>query len=114
MFLMNRGNSGSLGRAFVGSVAWIARWNRVLDSTERATARTNGPLDPSLSSGLVLCWANQQDYSASALTPVGRSTHADGDMPPNVGLGDTQSDALTTSASTGGQTAPSINFAIEL
>lgn len=87
MFLMNRPSASSLGRAFVGSIAWVARWNRVLNSTELSDARTKGPL--AVPSGLVLCWANQQDYSASALDPGGnRSAHVDGDMPPNLGLGD--------------------------
>jgi hypothetical protein len=108
LFLMNRGGSGSLGREFVGSVAYIARWNRVLNSTERTSVRTNGPL--SVPSGLILCWANDQDYSTNALTATARSTRVTGDTPTNDLLGnesDTTAPTLTspTATATGSTTA---------
>ena len=84
LFLMNRGNSGNLAREFVGDVGYIARWNRVLNSTEITSVINDGPL--SVPSGLILCWANQADLSPSAITPAGRSTHVDGSMPPNTAL----------------------------
>jgi len=86
LFLMNRGNAGNLGREFVGDVGYIARWNRVLNSTEMTSVFNNGPL--SVPSGLILCWANQADLSTNAITPAGRSTHVDGSTPPNTALGD--------------------------
>lgn len=85
LFLMNRGNSGALGRAFVGSVAYIARWSRALTEGELTEAKTNGPLN--VPSGLTLLWANNQDYSTNAITPVARSTFVAGDLPPNLALG---------------------------
>jgi Concanavalin A-like lectin/glucanases superfamily len=85
LFLMNRGPSGSLGREFVGDIAYIAIWNRVLNNTERNTVMTSGPLD--VPSGLLLCWANQQDYGPNAYTPTARSTFVAGTLPPNTSLG---------------------------
>lgn len=84
LFLINRGNAGTLGRAFVGDFAYAARWNRVLTAAERAHARFHGPL--SVPSGLILLWANDQDYSSSALTAAARSTRVEGALPPNTNL----------------------------
>lgn len=105
LFLLNR---VGLGREFIGDVGYIARWNRVLTSTERTTVRTNGPLD--VPSGLILCWANQQDYSTNAITPTARSTFVAGSTPPNTALGgsaDTTAPILTvpTGTATGATTA---------
>lgn len=99
MFLLNRGNSGNLGRALIGNAAWIARWNRVLDQTEIDSVVDNGPL--SVPSGLILCWANGQDYSSLALSPAGRSTRVAGSAPPNTALGDSggYTPAITEAAS---------------
>jgi len=72
-------------RAFQGDVAYVATWNRVLDTTELETVRAGGPLD--VPGGLVLLWANQADLSPSAITPVARSTFVAGELPPNTSLG---------------------------
>lgn len=91
LFLMNR---AGLSREYFGSIGYIAMWSRVLNSTERSDARTNGPL--TVPSGLVLCWANQQDYSTYAVTPVSRSTFAAGDFPPsNTALGSSGSASIS-------------------
>lgn len=73
-------------RATLGSHAYLAIWNRVLSDAEVLQAKTEGPL--SVPSGLVLCWANGQDYGPYNITPVARSTFAAGDLPPNTALGD--------------------------
>lgn len=78
-------NRGGLDRACYGSYAYMAIWNRELSEAEIAQAYADGPL--SVPSGLVLCWANGQDYSTNAITPTARSTFAAGDMPPNTALG---------------------------
>jgi len=96
LFLLNRGDSGNLGREFVGDNGYIARWNRVLNSTERANVIANGPL--SEPSGLILCWANDQDYSTNAITAAGRSTRVTGGTPTNTALGGT---GTTVAPSTG-------------
>lgn len=85
MFLLNRGNSGALGRELVGEVAYVSRWNQALNSTRINNAISTGPLNEP--SGLILCWANGQDYSPLALTPVARSTRVAGSAPPNTALG---------------------------
>lgn len=94
IFLLNRGDAATLGREFIGDVAYIARWNRALNSTEITTAYTSGPRD--VPSGLILCWANGQDYSTLALTPVARSTRVAGSAPPNTALGGGGSGATVT------------------
>ncbi len=81
-FLMNR---FGLGREFVGDIAWVAVWDRVLSSDERGSARTNGPL--SVPSGLVLAWANQADLGPNGLTATTRSTHVAGGTPTSDVLG---------------------------
>lgn len=84
VFLMNR---FGLGREVIGDVAWIAVWDRVLNSTERATVTngTNGPLD--VPTGLVLLFANDADLSANAFTYASRSTRVTGTTPTNTALG---------------------------
>ena len=81
-FLLNR---AGLARAFVGDVAYVAVWDRVLSPAELVTAQNSGPLD--VPSGLVLLWANQQDLGPNAITPAGRSTFVAGSLPPNTNLG---------------------------
>lgn len=81
-YLMNR---AGLGREFVGDVAYIAVWDRVLSLAELQNAQNNGPL--SEPTGLVLLWANQADLSQNALTATGRSAYAAGSLPPNTELG---------------------------
>lgn len=81
-YLMNR---FGLGREFVGDIAWIAVWDRVLSSDERGSARTNGPL--SVPSGLVLVWANQADLGPNGLTETTRSTFVAGGAPTSDVLG---------------------------
>lgn len=93
LFLMNRGNAATLGRDFLGDLAYVARWNRVLSTGELANVRANGPL--AVTSGLILCWANDQDYSANALTPSARSTRVTGGAAPNTALGDATATTLT-------------------
>ncbi|MBK8399953.1 MAG: hypothetical protein IPL29_02435 [Propionivibrio sp.] len=85
LFLMNRGNSGALTRDFIGDIGYIARWDRVLTSTELTDVRANGPLY--VPSGLILCWANNQDYSTNAITATARSTRVTGSTPTNTALG---------------------------
>ncbi|MBK7357559.1 M14 family zinc carboxypeptidase [Propionivibrio sp.] len=93
LILLNR---NSLNRAIVGDVYYISRWSRVLNWTELQNVFTNGPLaEPT---GLILCWANQQDYSTLALTPTSRSTFVAGGAAPNTVLGP---DSATVSSSTG-------------
>ena len=82
MVLMNR---EGLARAFIGDIAYIAVWNRVLTLSELITAQNDGPLN--VSTGLVLLWANQQDLSPNALAPTIRSTYVAGALPPNTNLG---------------------------
>lgn len=82
--LMNR---EGLGREFVGDVAWIAVWDRVLTTTEMNLARSDGPLE--VPSGLVMLWANQEDLGPNSLTPTARSTYVAGALPPNTALGGT-------------------------
>lgn len=85
LFLMNRGAAGNLGREFNGDLAYIACWDRILDSTAKANVRANGPLaEPS---GLILCWANQVDNSSNSIVPTARATHVNGSLPPNLALG---------------------------
>lgn len=102
VFLMNR---YGLGREFTGDYAYIAVWDRVLTLTELRNAQNNGPL--SESSGLVLLWANEQDYSTNALTPSARSTFVAGSLPPNVALGGTDTTEPTLTSPTGTATGES-------
>ncbi len=81
-FLMNR---FGLGREFVGDIAWVAVWDRVLSADERGSARTNGPL--SVPSGLVLAWANQADLGPNGLTATTRSSFVAGGTPTSDVLG---------------------------
>lgn len=90
-------NRVGLGREFVGEVAYIAFWNRVLSSTERATVRATGPLD--VPSGLVYCYANGIDNGPSAYTLSSRSTFVAGSTPPNTALGGSTAAALAGAAS---------------
>lgn len=60
---------------------------------EISQAYTEGPL--SVPDGLVLCWANDQDYGPYALTPTARSTFAEGVLPPNINLGESGPVELT-------------------
>lgn len=80
-FLMNR---FGLGREFVGDIAWLAVWDRVLSADERASARAYGPL--TVQTGLVLAWANQADLGPLALSATTRSSYVAGALPPNVNL----------------------------
>lgn len=89
-FLMNR---AGLGREFVGKLFYLAVWNRILTAGERVTVRATGPLD--VPSGLVLCYANGQDYSTFAHPVVGRSTLVNGGVPPNTALGGSSAVSLT-------------------
>lgn len=82
VFLMNR---TGLGREFVGDLAYVAVWSGVLNSTQRANVRNNGPL--SEPTGLKLLWANDQDYSTNAFTASARSTRVTGSTPTNTALG---------------------------
>ncbi len=99
LFLMNRGNASALARDWIGDVGYIARWNRVLNSTERATVRSDGPL--AVPSGLILCWANNQDYSSNALTPTARTTFVAGSTPTNTALGGSTDGSVTGGTGTG-------------
>lgn len=78
-------NRTGLGRHWIGDVAYVAAWNRVLSDIERATVRTNGPLD--VPSGLVFCFANGQDYGPNAVAVVDRTAQVAGSTPTNTNLG---------------------------
>ncbi|MFT3964142.1 hypothetical protein [Propionivibrio sp.] len=91
-------NRPGLGRGIIGDTAYVAVWNRVLSDSDRATVRANGPL--SVASGLVFCFANDQDYSTNALTYADRSTRVTGSTPTNTALGTLATDA-TASGGTG-------------
>lgn len=93
LFLMNRGDSTALSREVIGDLGYIARWNRVLSTAELTSVYNDGPL--TVPSGLILCWANQQDYSVNTITPVARSTFVAGGAMSNTALG---GDTYTLSA----------------
>jgi hypothetical protein len=99
--LLNRHNRG---RAFVGAVAYIAWWNRVLTLSELLVAQAEGPL--SVPVGLILCWANGQDYGPHALTPTARTVFVAGALPPNTDLGgggvELEGDATATVSASAG------------
>lgn len=59
------GNREGTDRTFNGVIYYVARWNRVLPLAELRRAQRDGPL--SVPDGLVLCWANNQDYSQTRL-----------------------------------------------
>lgn len=82
LFLLNR---VGLGRHFEGATAYIARWSPALSPARRANAIANGPL--SEPDGMLVCWANQQDYGPQGLVAISRSIHAAGALPPNLELG---------------------------
>lgn len=109
-YLMNR---DGLGREFVGDVAYVAVWDRVLSLSELQNAQNNGPL--SESTGLVLLWANQADLGPNSLTETGRSTYAAGAIPPNTALGgsvavDLAGDATATASATAELASNSVNL----
>lgn len=91
LYLMNRGDSGSLAREFIGDVAYWAFYDAVLDSTQITNATTNGPL--SESTNLICVVANGTVYSGpqdsgNTITITARSTAVDGALPPNTDLGE--------------------------
>lgn len=83
MYLMNR---LGLLRAYVGDIAYIAMWERVLSPAELVTAQNSGPL--SLPSGLLFVYANGQIYDPNnkGITIANRSARVTGALPPNVTL----------------------------
>ncbi len=96
LYLLNR---EGLDRSLTGDVAYIARWNRVLSLAELQTAQADGPL--SVPDGLILCWANEQDYGPKGYVPVARTAFVAGALPPNLNLGgDTTAPILTSPAGT--------------
>lgn len=90
LYLMNR---QELDRSFTGDFAYFAIWSRVLNATERATVRADGPL--SVPDGLVLVYANQSDLGPNELAISARTTYVAGALPPNTALGG----GVTSSAS---------------
>jgi hypothetical protein len=86
LWLFNRPGAA---RALLGSHAYLAIWSRVLSDAEVATAVADGPL--SVPDGLVLCWANGQDYSPHNIVPIARSAFVAGELPPNTALGESTS-----------------------
>lgn len=107
LYLFNR---QGLDRHYAGDIAYIARWNRVLTLTELRQAQNDGPL--SVPDGLILCWANGQDYGPSAYTPVARATLVEGELPPNTALGGEQ--GLQASVSASASATGSLTTAISL
>lgn len=107
VFLLNR---TGLGRHVLGDVAWVARWNRVLNSTELTTVRNSGPL--AVSSGLILCFANGQDYGPNAVSVSGRTTQVAGSTPTNTAMGD--SSTTTISATPGNAVAAGTTAAVNI
>lgn len=59
------GNRSGGAYTFNGTIYYVARWNRVLSIDALRQAQMFGPL--SVPDGLVLCWANNQDYSPTRL-----------------------------------------------
>lgn len=107
LYLFNR---QGLDRHFQGDVAYIARWNRALTLTELRQAQNDGPL--SVPDGLILCWANGQDYGPNAYTPVARAPLVEGELPPNTALGGEQ--GLQASVSASASATGSLTTAISL
>ena len=104
VFLLNR---TGLGRSVLGDVGYVARWNRVLSGAERTTVRADGPL--AVPSGLILCFANGQDYSSNAVSVSGRTTQVAGSTPTNTALGPTDT---TISATVGNAVAAGITASV--
>ncbi len=53
---------------FNGTIAYVARWNRILALAELLQAQRLGPI--SVPQGLILCWANGRDYGPYAIKPT--------------------------------------------
>lgn len=74
-----------LPSAFRGNLAYLARWSRVLTTSELQQAIDNGPL--SVPDGLIFCFANGIDNGPLALSFTTTGTITDGPPPPNINLG---------------------------
>lgn len=99
LILMNR--AVDLARSYVGDLAYVAWWDRVLSLAELQQAQNEGPL--SVPSGLVLLWANEADLGPNAFGVDGRTTFVAGTLPPNTDLGggDTVGTAAGAAAAAG-------------
>lgn len=64
---------------FKGTIAYVARWNRVLTLAELQQAQRLGPLTVPL--GLIVCWANGRDYSPYNPQPTSQTAIAAGMSP---------------------------------
>lgn len=62
------GNRGDAGRTMNGSMAYVARWQRVLSLGEIQKVQRLGPL--SIPDGLIFCWANGRDYGPYGVAAV--------------------------------------------
>lgn len=89
------GNRASNDRHLDGDVGFAAIWPNILTSTVRALVVAYGPL---ISSGALLVFANNQDYSSYARSQSSRSTRVTGSTPTNTSLGDEGFSASITEA----------------
>jgi hypothetical protein len=79
------GNRENTDRTYNGTLAYVARWNRVLPLTELRRAQQDGPL--SVPEGLILCWSGGRDWSPSGLLATRTAVLMDGVGPQNNVLG---------------------------
>lgn len=66
------GNRGNGDRTFLGSIAYIARWNRVLSLTELLLVQERGP--GAVRAGMILCLYDGRDYGPYRLERTARGT----------------------------------------
>ncbi len=79
------GDRATLNRTANGTIAFVARWNRVLHVDELRRAQRFGPL--SVRAGLLMCWANGRDYGPNRLRPKSITAIAQGRRPQRRVLG---------------------------
>lgn len=73
------GNSTTGDRTFNGSIAYVAKWDRVLSLVQLRTVQKYGPLV--IPVGLTICWANDRDYSLYRCHPTSKTALASGIAP---------------------------------
>lgn len=79
------GNRENTDRTWNGTIAYVARWNRILALPELRQAQQYGPL--TVPNGLVLCWSGYRDYGPYGLRPSSTTALALGQYPYNRVLG---------------------------
>jgi Concanavalin A-like lectin/glucanases superfamily len=100
------GNGANNDRTFNGTIAYVARWNRVIRQAELLTAQRCGPL--AVPNGLIMCWANNRDYGPYRLKATSKTAIALGASPPGRGLL-VPNRRLLAGATAGGGAAASVN-----